>query len=132
MKTVIDCNILISAGINDGICREVIKEIITKHNNFISQEILLDYREVILRPKFIKYKSTLISLVELICEYSSDITINNYNMGYSLPDISDEIYLKTALKSQAEYLVTGNIKDFPQINYGKIKVLSPKDFLELI
>ena len=32
MKTVIDCNILISAGINDGICREVIKEIITKHS----------------------------------------------------------------------------------------------------
>ena len=98
MKTVIDCNVIISAGITDGSCREVIKEIIINHNNFISEEILSEYKEVISRKKFISYKPRLVSLIELICENSSFEEIDNYNMKYSLPDKDDEIYLQIAFK----------------------------------
>jgi uncharacterized protein len=131
MRTVIDCNIIISAGISYGNCYQVIREIITKHDNFISKPILLEYKRVIFRDNFINYKSKLISILELICQYSHFTAIDNYDIKYSLPDKDDEIYLKTALKSEANYLITCNIKDFPGRKYNETNIITAKDFLEL-
>jgi predicted nucleic acid-binding protein len=52
LKTVIDCNIIISAGITDGSCRKAIREILSNHQNYLSQDILLEYKNVISRSKF--------------------------------------------------------------------------------
>lgn len=132
MKTVIDCNVIISAAISQKNCKEVIKKIISHHQNFISTPILLEYKNVISRKKFDAYKPQLIKTLEIICRSSSYIEITNHKCKYSLADKNDEIYLKTALESQADLLITGNLKDFPEGKYENTQIINPKQALELL
>ena len=47
------------------------------------------------------------------------------------PDVKDQIYLDLAATAQADFIITGNTKDFPLLQYGNTKVVSPREFLEL-
>ncbi len=131
-KTVIDCNVIISAAITNGNCRKVIRDILKNHQNYISKEILLEYKEVINRPKFKSYKSLLIELLEIICRESFLVEISDLKNEFCLPDKNDEIYLKTAIKAQVDFLITGNLKDFSKKKYGKLEIISPIAFLNQI
>ncbi len=135
LTTVIDCNVIISAGITDGNCRKVIADILQNHQNYLCEEILLEYRDVINRDKFIPYKSRLLSLIEIICEQSILVLIADVNLPLNnipnLPDSGDEIYLRTAISGHCDFIITGNLKDFPQLKYDHIRIMSPGDFLSV-
>ena len=49
---------------------------------------------------------------------------------YKLPDPKDEPYLSAALLGNAEILVTGNTKDFPEGWYDRVQVMPVREFLE--
>jgi len=127
MKTVLDCNVIISAGLTDGVCRKVVKNVLDKHINFISDPILLEYKNVIDRKKFYNVRNQLFSILEIVCELSEWIQPQNYNI--TLPDGDDLIYLNTALTAKVDYLITGNIKDFPQQQYQAVEIVTPAAFL---
>lgn len=131
MKTIIDCNLIISAGMGSMKCQEVICGIETKYQNVISKEILVEYKDVISRAKFSWYGSDMIYLVEMICEFSELIDISKTALDIKLPDAKDEIYLRTAISADVDFLITGNLKDFSERQYGKTKVISVADFLTL-
>jgi len=48
-----------------------------------------------------------------------------------LPDPDDEPFLAAALAGQADYLVTGNLADFPAARRRGCEVLSPAEFMEI-
>ena len=126
MNIVLDCNVIISAGLTDGICRKVLWNILQNHTLYISEEILIEYKHVTSRPKFINSQKYLYSLIEIICEMSE--LVQTKTSSFSLPDENDLIYLNTAITSQAEYLITGNIRDFPEKLYKNTRIIPPKDF----
>ncbi|MFC1659781.1 putative toxin-antitoxin system toxin component, PIN family [Pseudomonadota bacterium] len=133
IKTVIDCNVIISAGLNDGNCRNLIFKVIQNHKNYISKEIVDEYVEVISRKKFKKYYKYMLELITIIVEASTIIDIADYKSKKTqLPDKKDEMYLVTAVKSKTNYIITGNIKHFPERKYNKVEVITPKEFLEII
>jgi uncharacterized protein len=129
MKVVLDCNVIISAGLTDGTCRKVMLEIFQNHSLYISEDILLEYGTVISRAKFKPVREYLYSLIERICEVSELVTITRSKV--SLPDKNDLIYLDTALPSGAQYLITGNGKDFPETKYHNTTIITPAEFLNL-
>lgn len=129
MKVVLDCNVIIFAGLTDGICRKVLFDVLKNHKLFVSEDILLEYKEVILRDKFKNVKNYLLSLIKVICEISELKTTEKH--GFTLPDINDLIYLDTALSANADYLITGNIKDFPDNPYKNVRIITPSQFLDL-
>jgi predicted nucleic acid-binding protein len=43
MRVVLDCNVLISAGLNPGICRTVLHEVLESHQCILSAQILQEY-----------------------------------------------------------------------------------------
>jgi putative PIN family toxin of toxin-antitoxin system len=145
IKTIIDCNIIISAGLTNGNCRKIVLEIIenkdSKYINYISKDIADEYLNVIRRPKFKKYYNYLLELVNIIIENSQIILLDTNNKShksimnnqeYRLPDPKDEMYLHIAILTKSNYIITGNLKDFPKIDYDKVKVLSPKEFVDKI
>lgn len=129
MKTVLDCNVVISAGLTDGACRKVLKKVLDQHNNFISDPILLEYKEVINRKKFYNVKNQLFSILEIVCELSEWIQPQNYNI--TSPDNDDLIYLNTAIAAEADFLITGNIRDFPKKQYHETTVITPAEFFHI-
>ncbi len=50
----------------------------------------------------------------------------------SLPDANDELILELAVSAKCEYIVTHNIKDFKGTDKFGLKVLTPKEFLQII
>jgi predicted nucleic acid-binding protein len=48
----------------------------------------------------------------------------------SLPDSDDEVFLAVALGAQADFLVTGNLRDFPARLRQGVAVVSPREFVD--
>ena len=67
------------------------------------------------------------TFVKIICEVSEWIAPQKSK--FSLPDKDDLIYLNAALSANAQFLITGNIKDFPERKYKNCTILSPVEFL---
>jgi len=48
-----------------------------------------------------------------------------------LPDADDNPFLAVALAGQADYLVTGNLADYPAVKRRGCAVVSPAEFMEV-
>ena len=48
-----------------------------------------------------------------------------------LPDSKDQAYLDAALAAKAAVLITGNKKHFPDSAYQGVRIVSPRQFLEM-
>ena len=59
MKIIIDCNVLIAAGLKDGVCRACLKYSVENGTIYLTENILLEYLRVIRRDKFKKYQELL-------------------------------------------------------------------------
>jgi len=131
VRVVLDTNVLVSGILRpQGPAGLVIEMAVGRRFQVCyDARIFLEYRTVLARPKFgfePKETAQLLAVVEahgLVC---SPLPLKN-----RLPDRTDEAFLEVALGGEADFLVTGNRKDFPQSATGKIRVVSPAEFLEI-
>lgn len=130
MRVVVDCNVIISAGLNAGNCRKVIFEVARFHEAIFTVDILREYVSVSGREKFRKSRGTLTEIMQLLLRNAT--LVHSVPCGIQLPDENDTMYLDTALSGQADVLITGNKKHFPAPDYRGIRILSPQEFLDLL
>lgn len=130
MKVVLDCNVLISAGITEGTCRKLLLELVERHQIFLSQPIIDEYLEVSKRPKFKEAQKKLQSIFKILLGVAT--LVEPAPCPFQLPDPLDEVYLATALTAKANSLITGNKRHFPDTPYKKVHILRPREFLEQI
>jgi putative PIN family toxin of toxin-antitoxin system len=129
MRVVIDCNVLIAAAHTAGTCRAVILHAVVRDDIFLSVPILAEYREVAMRAKHQKYRSTALSVIDLLESVARQVA--PLAVSPSLPDAKDGMYLATALAAQAHAIITGNAKDFPPELCAPVRILTPRAYLEL-
>jgi uncharacterized protein len=99
----------------------------------ISQKLQDEYSEVLNRIKFFRYpdydiksKILLSNINKFGCKYLPTIKIN------IIQDESDNRFLELAETCDAEYLITGNLRHFPMREYKKTKIVTLKEFWELM
>ena len=130
MRVVLDTNVLVSAFLNPRSNPARILRLIIQGDVFIvlNESILAEYYEVLKRPKF----EFDIEDVLIVIDYIRSIGIKAPSLAKSitLPDRGDEPFLEAALATQADALITGNIKHFPKKYCRGQKVISPRDFLD--
>lgn len=129
MKLIIDCNVLIAAGLKNGLCRNVLMRSVEISDIYLSQEILMEYLLVTRREKFAGFQKNLEHLIELVSQVA--ILIEPQKSTFELPDPNDKKYVDLALSAGANFLITGNLVDFPERKYGCTEVLSPRNFLDI-
>ncbi len=131
MIVVIDTNLIISAFLKPFSDTASILRLILDGKILLAYDlrILLEYEEVLKRQEFdfdiVKIKD-FINYVKF-----RGIAVNPGPISRSLPDIDDEIFLEAAIASKSDYLVTGNLKHFPEDLCENIKVVSVVNFLQL-
>lgn len=130
MRVVIDCNVLISAGIaKDGTCGKVLDEVIRFHEWYFSRPTLQEFLSVIKYPHLKRYQRKMKAVEKAYrkaaIEVEPDLT------PIDLPDPDDAVYLQTAVSAHADVVITGNKKHFPPNEYHGISILSPNEFLDL-
>lgn len=128
MRVVIDCNVLIAAAITDGTCRAVIQRAVKRDDIYVSEPILEEYQDVAMRPKYLKYQATALSIISVLESVMHQVT--PLEAVPALPDSQDTMYLATALAAQADAIITGNTKDFPPKLCVPVKILTPRQYLD--
>ena len=131
MKVVLDTNVLVSGFLNPyGVPGEITHMILSGTLNLCyDARILWEYRRVLLRPEFSFNRNNVDALLDEV--ESSGYLVVPVPLSTGLLDKSDEPFLEVALAGGAEYLVTGNIRHFPEDRRRGMKVVSPGEFVEV-
>ena len=128
MIVVLDTNVIVSGilkpyGPSGAILRLAAAGIIRVAHD---ARILSEYRDVLSRPAF-GFSGNLID--DLIDQLEQEgLAAVGSPLPFRLPDPHDEPFLEVAIAAQADALVTGNKRHFPQKG-RRIKVLSPAEFI---
>ena len=93
------------------------------------KRILAEYEDVLARPKF-KFDKERVREVLTKLETDGLAVDATGQQPLELPDPDDEPFLGVALAGQADYLVTGNLADYPAQRCRGCAVVSPAEFME--
>lgn len=127
---VIDCNVFISAFIGSDTCFKVLDKAFAEYRVCYSDDTLKELLETLKRPKFqhLRKAERIEMTLQVLHSLGAFFTPKPCNI--ILPDPDDTIYLDLAITANAEYIITGNKKHFPEKLCEGIKILSPSEFLE--
>lgn len=130
MRVVIDTNVFVSGVINPhGSPGRVVDSIIAQAITVLYDDrILLEYRDVLLRPFFGFPPNDVNALVDFIGLSGEQITAGPVDVV--LPDPTDRPFLEVAMAGFADALVTGNFK--PVRGRHTVSILSPAEVLRRI
>lgn len=129
---VIDTNVIISALLSskeDSATVMIMEKLFNKEFiPLLSEEILWEYHSVLRRKKFSFTEELVQSLIDAIENLAEKIL--PCPADEMLPDMKDLPFYEVVLTKNepSAYLVTGNIKHFPQ----KTFVVTPREFIELL
>lgn len=132
MRVVVDTNVIVSGLLNPyGTPAAILRLVLTRKLEIaLDSRIILEYRDVLQRPKFHFSQHQIDALLGYICRIG--LTVSAEPLRKSLPDPDDNMFLEVALASRADCIITGNKKHFPQKICGKVKALTPVEFLRYL
>ena len=135
MRLILDTNVLVSANIQRGYPYLIVDRIFADPNLELcfSAELFTEYVEVLNREKFAKFpdfhsraQTLLIDIQTLGVQFTTTTKVG------LIKDEPDNRLLELAETCEAQYLVTGNTNDFTMAEYKRTKIVSPKEFFEII
>jgi len=128
VRLVLDCNVIIAAGLIAGTTRQVVETAVRDHTLIVCDEIIAEYRAVAMRPKFRKAWGVLDELISIV--EAVGLSVEPSPLRVSLPDPTDEVYLAAAIAGGAHALITGNTRHFAGRCGDDLLLLTPRQFLE--
>jgi len=132
IRAVIDTNVLVSALIspsgNEALLLLAVKQGLVRP--CFSPAVLNEYSEVLARPKFAFSPNEIAALIDML-RREGDLLHTAPLSGIS-PDPTDDKVMACALMAQADFVVTGNKRDFPRDKLGATQVASAGELLDLI
>ena len=132
IRAVIDTNVLVSSMIAPSGNESLI--VLAARQGLIapclSQEICEEYSGVLARPKFGFSSEEIDALLSLLREHGEMFTPTPVRGGS--PDPDDDKFIACALAARADYLVTGNKRDFREDQITPTKLVSAGELLNII
>jgi uncharacterized protein len=127
MKIVLDTNVFVSALINpNGFPASILNLIISDDVKILFDNRIIDeYRHVLSRKKFNFKEHHYIPLLDFISEYGLFVIAKPTNSKFL--DEDDRVFYEVAISGNADYLVTGNTKHFP----NEKLIITPTKFIEI-
>jgi putative PIN family toxin of toxin-antitoxin system len=122
-RIVLDTNVVVSAALQpSGLEAFVIELVATRQLHVCaSNEIIEEYRDVFSRPKFSKLDGRHVSHLLALLIQEATIVYPTAEIAES-PDPSDNRFLECSETAEADFLVTGNKRHFPQRWKGSLIV----------
>ena len=132
MKIVLDTNVLVSAILSpNGPPAAALRALLTERVTLCFDErIVSEYREVLTRSKFSFDRELIEELVGFL-EAAGSPTLAA-PLAVTLPDPWDQMFIEVAVAGDADFLVTGNLKHFPEKARAGVCVVSPREFLDAL
>ena len=132
-KIVIDTNVIVSALIQRSYPNMIINELFLE-NKFqlcLSDELMMEYYDVLARPKFSRFQDFFSRAESLLVEIESKALKFMPSIKLDLIlDKDDNKILELADQSQADFVITGNTNDFTFSTYKQTKIVTPREYWE--
>lgn len=132
-KIIVDTNVIVSSLIQRSYPYKIIHELFIddKFLLCVSEDLMLEYYEVISRPKFARFSDFFVRAESLLAEIESKAIKFEPNIKLDLiSDKDDNMILELADECQADFIITGNTKDFTFPHYKNTKIVSPMEYWE--
>jgi putative PIN family toxin of toxin-antitoxin system len=130
---VVDTNVLVSALIspagNEALILLAVRQGLVKLS--FPEEILQEYAEVLVRPKFGFPPDEIETLIDMLRRQGEAVR-DPQPLASSLPDSGDDKFLACAKAAGVDFIVTGNKRHFPQRACGAIRVVNGAELLDRI
>ena len=128
---VIDTNVLVSAMLKWSSVPGNIMELVFGGTIIpvLNKEIVIEYRDVLLRPKFRLTEDIVADVIDVI--ETNGLFVEADALDIVLPDPKDKVFYEVVMeerKDEDAYLVTGNIRHFPQ----KPFIVTPRQMLDIV
>jgi putative PIN family toxin of toxin-antitoxin system len=131
IRVVLDTNILVSALISPFGNEAQVVHAIQSHwaTPCFSAKMLVEYAEVLARPKFSFTPEEVGGLIDLLRRAGE--LIEPQHLAGS-PDPKDDEFIACAISCGARFLVTGNKRHFPAAICGAVQVVSSREALQVL
>lgn len=133
IRAVVDTNVFVSALIsplgNEALIVLAIQQGLIKP--YFASAILEEYEEVLARPKFAFPPDEIAALIALVRSRGEQVLYPE-PLASSFPDPDDQKFLVCAIAAAADFIVTGNKRDFPPELCGSICVVNAGELLDQI
>jgi putative PIN family toxin of toxin-antitoxin system len=130
VKVLLDTNVLASAFATRGLCADVVREVIAEHELVCADPVLRELKRV-LKQKF-GLPAEKVSAALSLLERFEVATASAAPLNVKVRDPDDAAILACAVASGVDVLVTGD-KDLLVIgHHGKLLIISPRGFWELL
>lgn len=129
---VIDTNIVVSAMLRSGGLPEAVFNLAIDRLTvqlYFSEPIMAEYEEVLRRPRLDIQSGKVTHALTRIRE--AGLVVTPAVVVTAARDPDDNIFLECAQAAKAEYLLTGNLKDFPRV-WETTRIVSAREFMEVI
>jgi len=131
MKIVIDTNIFISSYFWGGKPRKIFERVLNGYDElFITENIINEIMEVMKRDKFTVNSNDIKDYIHIIKKYSKKIVSENIIKSIGR-DVDDDKILLCGVAGDVDYIITGDDDLLVLKEYENIKIIKPKEYLDL-
>ena len=128
MRIVLDTNVLISALITRGVCRDLLEHCVQRHQIIVSDFILNELREN-LQTKFHFDQPDIEEAMALFGAETQVVSPTSMKEPVCR-DRQDDMILATAIAGDAECIVTGDEDLLVLKEYGPVRIMRPAEFVD--
>jgi putative PIN family toxin of toxin-antitoxin system len=130
MRVLLDTNVIVSAVTTRGLCADVFRAVLVEHKLVICPQVLHEVR-YILGKKFSLPEALISEYLEL---FDQDVIVSEGGDPAAIPlkDTDDARIVAAAVNAGVQVLVTGDreIQDIKRL--GRMAIMSPREFWELL
>ena len=130
-KLIIDTNVMVSSLIQKSFPYQIVNELFIEDRVMlcVSENLMMEYYEVLRRPKFAVYRD-FVTRAELLLadiEAKSIMYVPLISVDL-LSDKDDNKILELADACSADYIITGNTTDFTFSAYKHTQIITPREY----
>lgn len=131
IRVVLDTNLLFSAVLKSSTPPAAVFNLVIANKLLmcVSDAVLKEYREVLSRPILAPHRKRAEQILKLISDIA--LKVNPTETVWECADSDDDCFLECAYSASAEYVVTGNIKHFPESPWRGIQIVTAREFLNI-
>lgn len=129
-KIILDTNVVVSSLISKNYPYFIVKRCIEKKLQIcLSDSVFREYKEVLARPKFVKFPDFRDNANFLLLKLSAIAVFYNPTKKLRIiRDVPDNRILELAQASTADFLITGNTNDFTMPNFEETRITTPSEY----
>ncbi|MEI6809777.1 MAG: putative toxin-antitoxin system toxin component, PIN family [bacterium] len=131
MKVVLDTNVLVSGMMTKGGTCAIILDLLSDDRLIVALDarMMNEYRRVCAEPRLHLDAAAVRDFLHFLNDFAENVIA--MPLAADLPDPDDLPFLEVAAEAHA-VLVTGNKKHFPDKAAGDVRVVSPRELLDLL